>query len=146
MSVKLRTKPISRSGRVTAARHLEALRQHASALTGGIPSSIPSSNDEEFDPKMRGPWNFHFPLYFDDGRAWICRIRRQHHFSPILSMQNVLIEGEVVVLRFLSSTNLPVPQVHEFAPQSPGNPVGIEYMLIDMMDGTPLNWESKKTT
>ncbi|KAK7692543.1 hypothetical protein QCA50_004173 [Cerrena zonata] len=126
----------------------------ASALRGGIPCSIPSSIDEEMDTDLRGSSNYHFPVYFDDGKTWICRIRRQHVLAPTLAMQklNILIEGEVAALRFLSGIGIPVPHVHDFSLHLSDDPVGIGYILLDMLEGRlgPLQWSnvdetSKKT-
>ena len=80
---------------LTSTINFDVLRQRASALRGGTPCSIPSSNDEEIDEGLRGAWNSHLPLLFEDGRRWICRIRRQHVRAPNLDMQNILIAGEV---------------------------------------------------
>jgi hypothetical protein len=65
-------------------------------------------------------------------------------------MQNVLIEGEVAALRFLSGIGTLVPHVHDFSLHLSDDPVGIGYILLDMLEGRPLQWSnvdetSKKT-
>lgn len=97
----------------------------------------------DHNPKNRlsvmGGLNFHVPLTFADGVAWICRIRQNNITSTPTAHTNSLILSEVATYRFLATkTKIPVPAVHDFAIDSPANPVGVGYILMDQLSGTPL--------
>ena len=48
--------------------------------------------------------------------------------------------SEAATYRFLSSrTKIPMPEVHDYAIDSPSNPIGVGYILMDKLAGKPLS-------
>ncbi|KAF8073780.1 hypothetical protein FPV67DRAFT_1576704 [Lyophyllum atratum] len=120
--------------------NVSALRERAAALRQ-VDCTVPElSYDRESRSLFMGGMNYHIPINFVDGVTWLCRIRRHSITSTPLAHQNRLILSEAATYRFLSSqTQIPVPEVHDCAIDSPSNPVGVGYILMDKLEGTPLS-------
>ncbi|TFY64443.1 hypothetical protein EVJ58_g2613 [Rhodofomes roseus] len=89
-----------------------------------------------------GGQNYHLEVSFTDGISWLCRVQRQNAESPPLEIRNRVLLSEAATLQFLSTTSVPVPRVYDVLPQGPGNEVGAGYMLVEKVDGHPLDWYS----
>ncbi|KAK7684949.1 hypothetical protein QCA50_011784 [Cerrena zonata] len=116
-----------------------ALRERASSLKGGTNCSIPFETSDSPVHDMVGGMNYHFPILFEDGVTWICRVRRQ---SPPPELQDAIIESEVATMRFLASIGVPVPKVHDFSVHINQGSIGMPYILMDMVKGRPLDWNA----
>ncbi|CAL1708633.1 unnamed protein product [Somion occarium] len=127
--------------KLIASLNLDALCARASSLKGGVRCEIPPLvYDEHTGYTMMGDLNYHFPLIFDDGDTWICRVRRVNVNTPPKAIENVVVQSEVATLQFLHSIGVPVPQVHDFGLHTPTNPLSTAYILMDRVDGKPLRW------
>ncbi|CAL1708655.1 unnamed protein product [Somion occarium] len=127
--------------KLIASLDLDALCARASSLKGGVRCETPPLvYDEDTCYIMMGGMNYHFPLKFDDGDTWICRIRRVNINTPPAAIEDVVIQSEVATMRFLHSVGVPVPRVHDFGLHTSDNPVGTAYILMDEVNGEPLNW------
>lgn len=119
--------------------NVNALCARASTLRNGISCTIPAlTYDHENRFTVMGGMNYHILINFSDGVTWLCRIRRQNITSPPLALQNRLILSEAATYRFLATTAVPVPHVYDVAIDSPSNPVGVGYILMEKLKGTPL--------
>ncbi|KZT06134.1 uncharacterized protein LAESUDRAFT_680190 [Laetiporus sulphureus 93-53] len=122
--------------------NIGALTARASALRGGIPCTVPPlAYEPDALLKTMGGINYHVNVEFEDGVAWFCRIRRRNASSHPVELQNHGLLSEAATLRFLATTSVPVPKVHDIATDGPENPVGVGYILMDKLAGTPMIWE-----
>src|ERR1700729_1987983 len=111
--------------------NVRALRDRAAALRK-VDCTVPElSYDHGSRFSIMGGMNYHIPVNFVDGVTWLCRIRRRNITSTPLAHQNRLILSEAATYRFLSSrTQIPVPEIHDWAIDSPSNPIGVGYILM----------------
>ncbi|TCD68869.1 hypothetical protein EIP91_009584 [Steccherinum ochraceum] len=124
--------------RLLAQLNVEALRARASSLRGGMSCTTPHLRyDKATISDIMGGTNYHIPISFADGATWMCRIRRCNVAAPAPDLQNHIIQSEVATLRFLATTRVPVPHVHDFGVHSADNLVGVPYILMDKMKGHP---------
>ncbi|KAF9504731.1 hypothetical protein BS47DRAFT_1322553 [Hydnum rufescens UP504] len=116
---------------------VDVLRARAMSLRNGISCDIPPL---DYNPAtaLMGGMNYHFPITFQDGVTWLCRIRRHNASSPPMELRDRILLSEAATLRFLANTRIPVPKVYDFAISSPNNPVGVGYILMEKLDGKPL--------
>jgi len=87
-----------------------------------------------------GGQNYHIEVLFADGVSWLCRVQRQNAESPPLDIRNRVLLSEAATLKFLSTTFVPVPKVYDVSVEGPGNEVGVGYILMEKVDGHPLDW------
>ncbi|KAF9509687.1 hypothetical protein BS47DRAFT_1373459 [Hydnum rufescens UP504] len=120
---------------------VDALRTRAMSLRNGVSCHIPLL-DYDSATALMGGMNYHLPITFQDGITWLCRIRRHNASSPPTELRDHIILTEAATLRFLANRRIPVPKVYEFAIRSPDNPIGVGYILMEMLDGKPLPWWS----
>ncbi|CCM04676.1 uncharacterized protein FIBRA_06862 [Fibroporia radiculosa] len=117
-----------------------ALVARASKLRG-VPCQVqPLSYDPVLSQSVMGGMNYHVDILFDDKVVWICRIRRHNASSPPVKLQNHNLLSEAATLQFLASTTIPVPKVFDVAIDSPQNPVGVGYIMMEKLAGKPLEW------
>jgi Phosphotransferase enzyme family len=83
-----------------------------------------------------GGVNLVFELLFEDGLAWIARIRRPDNQYPSNGVDRVL-ESEVATMQFLhDNTTIPVPAVfYRDARFGVDNSIGLPYLLMESMPG-----------
>ena len=94
-----------------------------------------------------GGMNYHVDITFNDGSVWIARIRRFNATSPPPQLRDHIIQSEVATLKFLEQTRVPTPRVYDFALEgSPGNDVGVGYILMEKLPGKSLRWCSPEMT
>jgi len=89
-----------------------------------------------------GGQNCNLDLNFSDGVTWIARIRLDEPYLPPPALQRRIFLSEVATLRFLTGTTVPTPSVFLYAPDSPSNPVGTSYVLMEKLTGRSLDWNS----
>lgn len=120
--------------------NIGALRTRASSLRNVDCSIRNPLYDHKNRSSVMGGLNYHIPVCFVDGVTWMCRIRQCNITSTPILHQNQLVLSEVATYRFLSSrTRIPVPMVHDYAVHGPDNPIGVGYILMDKILGTPLS-------
>jgi len=83
-----------------------------------------------------GGVNLVFELLFEDGVAWIARIRRPDNQYPSSGVDRVL-ESEVATTQFLhDNTTIPVPAIfYHDARFGIDNSIGLPYLLMEAMPG-----------
>ena len=126
-----------------------ALVSLATRLRNGISCTIPAlvPNDEgHLDLKIAssqtGGQNCNVDVHFEDGVVWLARIRLDDPRLPPKLTQAYIFLSEVFTLKHLESINVPAPKVFHFEPESPENPVGVPFILMEKMKGTALAWDA----
>jgi len=127
--------------------NIDALKSAASMARHGIRCRVPAFDDHS-SPASRldlvssqcGGQNCHMDVDFDDGITWIARIRLQDPLLPPASVQKHIFLSEIATLQFLARTAVPAPQVHYYQLEAPNNAVGASYVLMDKLQGKPLDW------
>lgn len=115
----------------------EALLRILSRLRGGIPCEL-----DTFDPlgqsHIRAMY-IHLRICFSDGVVWLARLPRESVNSFSTRLTSDIMESECATLKFLEGLDLPTPTLHGYGLwKDPKNEVGVAYMLIDELRGTPL--------
>lgn len=87
-----------------------------------------------------GGFNLHVDITFDDGIIWLARFRLLQINQPSTEKVNFDRMSEVATYQLLRSTTIPVPQVFDFAPDGDNNQVGAGYILLEKVQGRPMNW------
>lgn len=133
--------------------NVDALQSAASKARNDIPCRIPALSNQ-LDPDARaklvssqcGGQNCHVDIEFTDGVTWLARIRLEDPLLPPPAIQTHIFLSEVATLEFLARTRVPAPRVYGYAPgEAPGNEVGVSYVLMEKMKGTPLDWGNAAT-
>ncbi|KAI8963397.1 hypothetical protein F5Y11DRAFT_319690 [Daldinia sp. FL1419] len=118
-----------------------ALAARASRLRNGRTCSVhPARDDEETQGSVLGGMNYHIGVYFDDGIEWIARVRRSNAASPPPALRDYFVQSEAATLKFLERTSVSAPKLIEFALETPDNPIGVGYILMERLRGKPLLW------
>ncbi|KAL1851053.1 hypothetical protein Daus18300_012662 [Diaporthe australafricana] len=96
---------------------------------------------------MMGGQNCHVEVVFADGVVWLARFRLSSAISPPPEVQDYVLRSEAATLEFLQShTSIPSPRVFDWACESdPANTVGVGYILMEKLRGTPLDWQGATT-
>lgn len=89
-----------------------------------------------------GGQNCNIDIQFEDGVIWLARIRLTDALIPPKPTQAYIFQSEVFTLKYLESTLVPTPKLFHFADESSENPVGVPFMLIEKMEGSPLEWDT----
>jgi len=123
------------------------LEAAASRAREGVPCRVPALADSvNRDDRLAlvslrcGGQNCHVDVDFADGVTWIARIRLADPLLPPPATQARITLSEVATLQFLSQTKVPAPKVYAYSLESPENPVGVSYQLMEKLPGTPLDW------
>ena len=90
-----------------------------------------------------GGLNFHLQLSFEDGVAWMVRVKRFNVSSPPPALRDHIMCSEVATMRFLAErTGVPVPKVYDFALEGDGgNEVGVGYIMMEKLAGSALQYK-----
>ncbi|RPA77920.1 hypothetical protein BJ508DRAFT_370441 [Ascobolus immersus RN42] len=91
-----------------------------------------------------GGQNCHLDIVFEDGVTWIARIKlADSPHMPPQEAQDLVFLSEIATIKYLTEfTSIPVPVVHHYQlRQDPDNKVGLSYVLMDKLPGTPLCWD-----
>lgn len=127
-------------------QELKALREkvndqnlvnRASKLNGGLSCELDAS--DPLGRSLMGGMHIHLRLRFSNGTTWLARILRYNYNSFSDEFSNSVIKNECATLRWLEKTDVPAPRLHGYGLRNdPYNDVGVAYMLIDELPGTPL--------
>lgn len=88
-----------------------------------------------------GGQNCNIDIRFQDGIVWLARIRLDDPLLPPKPTQAYITLSEVLTLKYLESTGVPVPKVFHFANESSENLVGVPFLLMEKIKGAPLMWD-----
>ncbi|KAG5984966.1 hypothetical protein E4U55_002373 [Claviceps digitariae] len=93
---------------------------------------------------MMGGQNCHAEIKFEDAVVWIARFRLSSAISPPNEVRDYVLQSEATTMQFLERhTSIPSPRVFDWACESdPTNTIGVGYILMEKMPGTPLDWQS----
>ncbi|KAL3465067.1 hypothetical protein BJX64DRAFT_76013 [Aspergillus heterothallicus] len=112
-------------------RYLEfdvpALQETVAAASGRATSDITS-----FSKMSEGGFNRLFQVTFNDGREVIARIP-----YPSTRPEHYCVASEVATLDYLRGHGIPTPEVYAWC-STRANPVGVEYIIMEKLGGTPL--------
>ncbi|KAL5363031.1 hypothetical protein BJX96DRAFT_111919 [Aspergillus floccosus] len=116
------------------------LCSRASLLRGGIPCTVELSRQHL--SSMMGGQNCHVEVTFQDNVKWLARFRVTTTTSPPQDVRDWILRSEVATMNFLQTqTSILTPRVFDWACESdPKNPVGVGYILMEKLDGRPLDW------
>ncbi|KAJ6789214.1 hypothetical protein PWT90_10435 [Aphanocladium album] len=94
--------------------------------------------------QMMGGQNCHADVTFDDGVVWIVRFRLFGPISPPTHVRDYVLQSEAATMKFLNlHTKIPAPRVFDWASEAdPSNSVGIGYILMEKLQGRPLDWQT----
>lgn len=97
---------------------------------------------------MMGGQNCHAEVVFADGVVWLARFRLSSPISPPLEVRDYVLRSEAATMEFLQHhTRIPSPRVFDWACESdPANTVGVGYILMEKLHGTPLDWQGATAT
>lgn len=84
--------------------------------------------------------NYHITVTFEDGIRWIARIRRFNSTSPPPILRDYIVRSEVATLQFLEWTSVPAPKVLDYAFEGEGSPIGVGYIVMEMLPVKSLRW------
>ncbi|KAK4040772.1 hypothetical protein C8A01DRAFT_45974 [Parachaetomium inaequale] len=129
--------------------NVQALEEAASRVRDGVACRIPLLAATNLDSRSRadrvsrqcGGQNCHLDVEFADGVTWVARIRLDDPLLPPPAVQAHIFLSEVATLKFLENTAVPAPRMYAYeAADSPGNAVGMSYVLMEKLPGKPLDW------
>lgn len=118
----------------------------ASSLRNDIPCTIPAlvaatANCPKLS-KMMGGMNVHLDIVFDDNVVWLARIQRTTAVTPPPAVQNHILLSECATLVYLNSIGVPTPAVHGYGLTTDSNGVDVNYILMDKLQASPLEWHN----
>ncbi|GAB0139166.1 hypothetical protein EsDP_00007379 [Epichloe bromicola] len=95
-----------------------------------------------------GGQNCHAEIKFEDGVVWLARFRLSSAISPPTEVRDYVLQSEATTMQFLERhTRIPSPRVFDWACESDRtNTIGVGYILMEKMHGTPLQWQSATAT
>lgn len=75
--------------------------------------------------------------------SWIARFKLRCVKSPPQELSDYVLRSEASTLRFLQDqTSIPAPHIFDWACESDAsNEVGVGYILMEKLQGSPLNWQ-----
>lgn len=120
------------------------LCERASQVRDGV--NVPCAID--LSPKslsaMMCGQNCHAEIRFEDGVVWLARFRLSNATSPPPDVRDYVLQSEATTMMFLERhTRVPSPRVFDWACEAdPRNMVGVGYILMEKMNGRPLDWHS----
>jgi hypothetical protein len=93
---------------------------------------------------MMGGQNCHAEITFDDGVVWLARFRLAKVSSPPPPARDYILRSEVATMVFMRTrTRVQVPKVFDWSAESdPDNDVGLGYILMEKLQGKPLDWQT----
>ncbi|KAI9822820.1 MAG: hypothetical protein M1826_000399 [Phylliscum demangeonii] len=124
---------------------IDALISIASRLRDGVPCSVPAFADGTVQlakiAAQMGGQNCHLDIEFADGVIWLARLRLDYPTMPPKPVQDHMLLSEFCTLRFLErASGVPTPKAFHYAVASADNPVGVAFILLEKMPGSPLDW------
>lgn len=96
---------------------------------------------------MMGGQNCHAEVVFADGVVWLARFRLSSPISLPLEARDYVLQSEAATMEFLQHhTRIPPSRVSDWTCESdPANTVGVGYILMEKLHGTPLDWQGATT-
>ncbi|KAJ5810763.1 hypothetical protein N7447_010279 [Penicillium robsamsonii] len=93
---------------------------------------------------MMGNQNCHAEITFDDNVRWLARFRLARTSSPPREVCDWILRSEAATMTYLQRyTCIPTPEIFDWACESdPGNPLGVDYILMEKLDGKSLDWQT----
>ncbi|KAJ5135521.1 uncharacterized protein N7515_004799 [Penicillium bovifimosum] len=93
---------------------------------------------------MMGNQNCHAEITFDDNVKWLARFRLPRTSSPPREVRDWILRSEAATMTYLQRcTSIPTPNIYDWACESdPENPLGVDYILMEKLDGKPLDWQA----
>ncbi|KAG6153261.1 hypothetical protein E4U37_003076 [Claviceps purpurea] len=86
---------------------------------------------------MMGGINCHADIVFEDGVVWLARFRILSVIAPPPDVRDYVLQS------LERHTRVPSPRVFDWACESdPTNTIGVGYILMEKLNGTPLHWQS----
>lgn len=118
------------------------LCSRASMLRGGISCAVELSRKSL--SAMMGNQNCHVEITFQDNVKWLARFRLARTSSPPRVVRDWILRSEAATMTYLQQhTCIPTPKVFDWACESdPENPLGVGYILMEKLDGKPLDWQA----
>lgn len=97
---------------------------------------------------MMGGQNGHAEIIFEDGVVWLARFRLSSPISPPPAVRDYVLQSEAATMMFLDChTRVPSPRIFDWACESdPANTIGVGYILMEKLHGTPLDWQAASTS
>ncbi|KAG6131365.1 hypothetical protein E4U12_003777 [Claviceps purpurea] len=97
---------------------------------------------------MMGGQNCHAEITFEDGVVWLARFRILNSITTPPDVREYILQSEATTMQFLDRhTRVPSPRVFDWACESdPTNTIGIGYILMEKLNGTPLKWYEATAT
>lgn len=97
---------------------------------------------------MIGGQNCHAEVRFEDVVVWLARFRLSSAISPPPEVCGYVLQSEATTMQFLERhTRIPSPRVLDWVCESdPTNTIGVGYILMEKISGTPLEWQSATAT
>ncbi|KAJ5558471.1 hypothetical protein N7461_002443 [Penicillium sp. DV-2018c] len=88
--------------------------------------------------------NCHAEITFVDNVKWLARLRLTKTSSPPREVRDWILRSEAATMTYLQqNTCIPTPKVFDWACESdPENLLGIGYILMEKLDGKPLDWQA----
>lgn len=90
-------------------------------------------------PRQCGGQNCHLDVEFADGVTCLARVRLDDPLLLPPDIQAHISLSEVVTLQFLGKAGVPAPRVYAYNLESPDNAVGTSYILMEKLQGKPLD-------
>jgi hypothetical protein len=120
--------------------NIKALLARASSLNNGKTCTFtPGNLVYGKGIVMIGGSNFHSWINFEDGEKCIVRMPRIPFSDVPSSLEKYTVASEYATLKFLQSTTVPAPKVYGYGLKSdPRNDVGVSYIFMQAISGTPL--------
>jgi hypothetical protein len=93
---------------------------------------------------MMGNQNCHAEITFHDNVKWLARFRLGRTSSPPREVRDWILQSEAATMTYLQRyTRIPTPKIFDWACESdPGNPLGVDYIFMEKLDGKPLDWQA----
>ena len=115
---------------------VEKLLLEASKARCGVPCEMDMA--DPLGLGRMGGMHVHLCLKFTDGVSWLARIPRQNFTSFPTHLTDEILLSECAVLKWLEAVQIPAPRLHKYA-LGHDNDVGVPYMLVDELLGTPFD-------
>lgn len=93
---------------------------------------------------MMGNQNCHVEVIFQDGVKWLARFRLTKTSSPPCQVRDYILRSEAATMMYFQKyTRIPTPKIFDWACESdPTNALGVGYILMEKLDGKPLDWNT----
>ncbi|KAJ5101905.1 hypothetical protein NUU61_004127 [Penicillium alfredii] len=72
-----------------------------------------------------------------------CRVGITFTSSPPQEIHDCILRSEAATMVYLQQHNsIPTPKIDWACESDPGNPLGVDYILMEKLDGNPLDWQA----